>query len=71
MTQDLRPDILFIGGDLYDGTAVDLDKVIEPFSRISAPYGTYFIAGNHEEFSDKPIPSGRWRAGCGFCTTKG
>jgi uncharacterized protein len=50
--QNLHPDILFIGGDLYDGVAVDLDKVIEPFSRISAPYGTYFITGNHEEFSD-------------------
>jgi predicted MPP superfamily phosphohydrolase len=50
--KDLRPDIVFIGGDLYDGVAVDLDKIIEPFSKISAPYGTYFITGNHEEFSD-------------------
>jgi predicted MPP superfamily phosphohydrolase len=52
MVRNLRPDIIFIGGDLYDGVAVDFDKVIEPFSRISAPYGTYFITGNHEEFSD-------------------
>jgi len=50
--QNLHPDIVFIGGDLYDGEAADLDKAIEPFSRISAPYGTYFIPGNHEEFSD-------------------
>ncbi len=50
--QNLRPDIVFIGGDLYDGVAVDLDKVIKPFSRISVPYGIYFITGNHEEFSD-------------------
>ncbi len=52
MVQDLHPDIVFIGGDLYDGVAVDLDRVTEPFSGISAPYGTYFITGNHEEFSD-------------------
>jgi predicted MPP superfamily phosphohydrolase len=52
MVKDLHPDILFIGGDLYDGEAVDVDKVIEPFSRLSAPHGTYFITGNHEEFSD-------------------
>ena len=52
MVQNLHPDIVFIGGDLYDGVAVDLDKVIEPFSRISPPYGTYFITGNHEEFYD-------------------
>jgi predicted MPP superfamily phosphohydrolase len=50
--KNLHPDIVFIGGDLYDGVAVDLDKAIEPFSKISAPYGTYFITGNHEEFSD-------------------
>jgi len=50
--KDLRPDIVFIGGDLYDGVAVDLDKAIEPFSKIPAPYGTYFVTGNHEEFSD-------------------
>jgi uncharacterized protein len=47
-----HPDIVFIGGDLYDGQAVDPDGVIEPFSRISAPYGAYFITGNHEEFGD-------------------
>jgi len=52
MIQNLRPDIVFIGGDLYDSEAVNLDKVTEPFSRISAPYGTYFITGNHEEFYD-------------------
>jgi predicted MPP superfamily phosphohydrolase len=26
--------------------------VIKPFSRISVPYGIYFITGNHEEFYD-------------------
>jgi predicted MPP superfamily phosphohydrolase len=53
MVQNLRPDIVFIGGDLFEGEAVDLDRIIEPFSQISAPYGIYFITGNHEEFSDK------------------
>ena len=52
MIKDLHPDILFIGGDLYDGVTVDLDKVIEPISRIPTSYGTYFITGNHEEFYD-------------------
>ena len=50
--ESLHPDIVFMGGDLYDGLAVDLDRVIEPFARISAPYGIYFITGNHEEFYD-------------------
>ncbi|MGZ6201118.1 MAG: metallophosphoesterase [Thermodesulfobacteriota bacterium] len=50
--ESMHPDILFIGGDLYDGEAVDLDRVIEPFSRISPHFGTYFVTGNHEEFGD-------------------
>jgi predicted MPP superfamily phosphohydrolase len=48
----LHPDIVFIGGDLFDVEAVDLDRVIEPLARIPAPYGTFFITGNHEEFYD-------------------
>ena len=49
----IQPNIVFIGGDLYDGgKAMDLDQLIEPFSKISAPDGIYFITGNHEEFYD-------------------
>ncbi len=53
IVQGLHPDIIFVGGDLFDGEPVDLDRIIEPFSKLSAPYGTYFITGNHEEFGDK------------------
>jgi predicted MPP superfamily phosphohydrolase len=47
----LRPDVLFIPGDLYDGTAVDLARLAKPWSEYSAPLGAYFITGNHEQFS--------------------
>ncbi len=51
--QDLRPDIVFIGGDLYDGgEAMDLSHMVEPLSQIASSYGSYFITGNHEEFYD-------------------
>jgi predicted MPP superfamily phosphohydrolase len=50
--QQLKPDLVFIGGDLFDGGTVDLNGFMEPFSRISAPEGVYFITGNHEEFTD-------------------
>jgi predicted MPP superfamily phosphohydrolase len=46
----LRPDILFIPGDMYDGTAVDLERLTKPWAEFSAPFGAYFIAGNHEQF---------------------
>jgi len=48
----LKPEIVFIGGDLYDGVKTDLDKVTLPLNELKAPQGIYFITGNHEEFSD-------------------
>jgi uncharacterized protein len=47
-----EPDAIFIAGDLYDGTAIDAKKAAEPLSRLSAPQGVYFVAGNHEQFGD-------------------
>jgi predicted MPP superfamily phosphohydrolase len=49
----LGPDAVFIAGDVYDGTRVDTDSLAEPWSRLSAPLGAYFVAGNHEEFSPR------------------
>jgi len=51
--RQLKPDIVFIGGDLYDGTAVNLAKNTEPYKNLGAALGTYFITGNHEEFDGK------------------
>ena len=47
----LHPDVLFIPGDLYDGTVVDLARLAKPWTDFSAPLGAYFITGNHEQFS--------------------
>jgi predicted MPP superfamily phosphohydrolase len=47
----LHPDILFIPGDMYDGTAVNLDRLAKPWTEFSAPLGAYFVAGNHEQFT--------------------
>jgi len=46
------PDIILIGGDMYDGTAADARLLASPLERLSPPLGTYFVAGNHEEFGD-------------------
>jgi predicted MPP superfamily phosphohydrolase len=46
----LHPDVLFIPGDLYDGTATNVEQLVKPWTEFSAPLGTYFIAGNHEQF---------------------
>jgi hypothetical protein len=47
-----KPDAIFIAGDLYDGTAIDAGRAAQPLSKLTAPHGVYFVAGNHEQFGD-------------------
>lgn len=47
-----EPNAIFIAGDLYDGTAIDVQQAAEPLKRLAAPQGVYFVAGNHEQFGD-------------------
>ncbi len=49
----LRPDVVFITGDMYDGTDGPIDLLAEPWKELTAPHGAYFITGNHEEFADR------------------
>jgi uncharacterized protein len=49
----LHPDIVFLPGDLFDGSKADLDGMVAPWKELSSPFGAYFITGNHEEFSDR------------------
>ncbi len=48
-----QPDIVFMTGDIYDGTAADVDRFAQPFSGFSASLGSYFVSGNHEEFVNR------------------
>jgi predicted MPP superfamily phosphohydrolase len=47
-----EPDLIFIAGDLFDGTAIDATRAAEPLGKLTAPHGVYFVAGNHEQFRD-------------------
>jgi len=49
---ELHPDVLFIPGDLYDGTAADLEHLAKPWTAFRAPLGSYFVTGNHEQFTN-------------------
>lgn len=51
MLRQLRPEIVFIAGDLYDGTKVEPKHLATPWMHLSPPLGTFFVTGNHEEFS--------------------
>jgi predicted MPP superfamily phosphohydrolase len=47
----LRPDVVFIPGDLFDGTPLDATRLEKLWAEFSAPLGTYFVTGNHEQFT--------------------
>ncbi len=52
MLRQLKADVVFISGDLFDGTKVDADLLVAPWKQLSPRFGSYFVTGNHEEFSD-------------------
>jgi predicted MPP superfamily phosphohydrolase len=49
---ELNPKVLLIGGDIFDGPKINAESAVAPFEKITAPLGTYFISGNHDEFRD-------------------
>jgi predicted MPP superfamily phosphohydrolase len=52
MAARLRPDIVFMTGDIFDGTPVDADRLAAPFKQLSPPFGMFMVTGNHEEFGN-------------------
>ena len=52
VVSQLKPDLVFLTGDFYDGTAAAFNRLAEPWSALSPPLGKYFVLGNHEGFSD-------------------
>jgi prepilin-type N-terminal cleavage/methylation domain-containing protein len=51
----LKPDVVFLAGDLFDGTHVDARDVTAPWKYLRAPFGTYFVTGNHELFRGESV----------------
>jgi uncharacterized protein len=51
MASGFRPDIVFLPGDLFDGTKGDLDHLLSPFRALAPQFGIFFSTGNHEEFT--------------------
>ena len=47
---ELRPDVVLVAGDMFDGTHVNALEVTEPWKNLRSPFGAYFINGNHELF---------------------
>lgn len=47
---ELKPEMVFITGDYYDGMDGQLDELARPLNDIKAPRGVYFVTGNHETY---------------------
>lgn len=50
MVRAVDPAIIFLPGDLFDGSKVDPLLVTAPLLELKPPLGMYFVGGNHEEF---------------------
>jgi uncharacterized protein len=59
----LNPEMIFIAGDLYDGSKVNPAKLAAPLFEMKPPLGIYFCGGNHEEFGDEAAYEAALRAG--------
>jgi hypothetical protein len=46
----LKPECVLIGGDMFDGSVIDLEKSVAPWASLSAPSGVYFVGGNHDDY---------------------
>lgn len=50
-TNELKPDVIVITGDLVDGSVDDLREHVAPLANLKAPLGVYFVTGNHEYYA--------------------
>ena len=51
MANELRGDLIAFTGDLVDGSVARLRKEVQPVQDLTAPFGKFFITGNHEYYS--------------------
>ena len=49
--ESLKPDLIAFTGDMADGSVPHLQGDLEPLARVTAPFGKFFVTGNHEYYS--------------------
>lgn len=50
MVQKMEPDMVLVGGDIYDGAGQELGLLANPFKDLKPPHGMYGVIGNHETY---------------------
>lgn len=53
--RSLKPDAVFISGDMFDGPTIGLDQLVAPWREYSTSRGIYYVTGNHDEFAERSI----------------
>ena len=46
----LKPDVIFLTGDIIDTEVSKVQKAMQELSKLQAPLGIFFVTGNHEFF---------------------
>jgi len=65
MAARCEPDVVFLPGDLFDGTKGDLARLTAPLKELRPRFGIFYTTGNHEEFTS-PAPYLEAAAGAGL-----
>jgi predicted MPP superfamily phosphohydrolase len=63
LARELNPAIIFLPGDLFDGSKVDPQRMASPMLELKPPLGVYFVGGNHEQFGGEAHFAEALRAG--------
>jgi predicted MPP superfamily phosphohydrolase len=53
-TNELRPDVIALTGDVGDGLPAALRRQLAPLAQLTAAGGRFFVTGNHEYYWDGP-----------------
>ncbi len=49
-TLALNGDLIVLTGDIIDGAVADIGPELQELARLKAPYGVFFVTGNHEYY---------------------
>ena len=56
----MEPHLVFVIGDLVDGTVQQLKNEVKPLQDLSPSHGVYYVTGNHEYYCN----AAKWRQYC-------
>lgn len=51
----LRAECILVGGDMFDGVKIDVDRALGPWSALTAPSGVFFVGGNHDDYGGRRL----------------